>query len=107
MQTIIDFLVNNYLWFLIISLILIFALIGYLVDTSERAKKEDFLENDSLEEPNKEPLKVTETLESLNMDMGVDDTKELDKDVIVMPKLEETNGNSIQEEKETEILEIE
>lgn len=37
MQAILDFLVNNYLWFLIISLILIFALIGYLVDTSEQS----------------------------------------------------------------------
>lgn len=36
MQTFIDFLVNNYSWFLIISLVLIFALIGYLVDTNER-----------------------------------------------------------------------
>ncbi len=36
MQTIIDFIVSNYLWFLIISIILIFALIGYLVDTNEK-----------------------------------------------------------------------
>lgn len=40
MQAFIDFLVNNYLWFLVISLILVFALIGYLVDTNE--KKEIF-----------------------------------------------------------------
>ena len=40
MQTFIDFLVNNYLWFLIIALILVFALIGYLVDTSEKFSKE-------------------------------------------------------------------
>jgi len=33
MDTFIDFLVNNYLWFLIIFLIIIFALIGYLVDS--------------------------------------------------------------------------
>lgn len=59
MQTFIDFLVNNYLWFLIISLILVFALIGYLVDTSEQSgknKKEDVL-NDSVIEPNVEDLK--------------------------------------------------
>lgn len=36
MQAFIDFLVNNYLWFLVISLILVFALIGYLVDTNEK-----------------------------------------------------------------------
>lgn len=38
MQSFVDFLVNNYLWFLVISLILIFALIGYLVDTSMNKK---------------------------------------------------------------------
>lgn len=35
MGSIISFLSNNYIWFLIISLILIFALIGYLVDTKQ------------------------------------------------------------------------
>ena len=43
MDTLIDFLLNNYIWFLVISLILIFALIGYLVDAStnkeEKKKK--------------------------------------------------------------------
>lgn len=35
MSVIFNFLANNYIWFLIISLILIFALIGYLVDTKQ------------------------------------------------------------------------
>ncbi len=34
MSVILNFFVNNYIWFLIISLILIFALIGYFTDTS-------------------------------------------------------------------------
>lgn len=33
METFIDFLVNNYFWLLVIFLIIIFALIGYLVDS--------------------------------------------------------------------------
>lgn len=33
MEIFIDFLINNYLWVLIIFLIIIFALIGYLVDS--------------------------------------------------------------------------
>ena len=33
MSVILNFFVDNYIWFLIISLILIFALIGYFVDT--------------------------------------------------------------------------
>lgn len=35
MQTIMDFLANNYIWFIIITVILVFSLIGYLVDTSK------------------------------------------------------------------------
>lgn len=35
------FLVNNYLWFLIISLILIFALIGYLADAKRKEDEEE------------------------------------------------------------------
>lgn len=34
MDIFIDFLVNNYLWVLIIFLIILFALIGYLVDST-------------------------------------------------------------------------
>lgn len=48
MQAFIDFLVNNYLWFLVISLILVFALIGYLVDTNE--KKEVFNQEEQNEQ---------------------------------------------------------
>lgn len=33
-----DFLANNYLWFLVISLVLIFSLIGYFVDQAEQKK---------------------------------------------------------------------
>lgn len=48
MQAFIDFLVNNYLWFLVISLILVFALIGYLVDTNEKKEiQEKQLKQDS------------------------------------------------------------
>lgn len=32
MDKLIDFIINNYIWFLIVTLIIIFALIGYLVD---------------------------------------------------------------------------
>jgi len=38
MEILIDFLLNNYIWFLVISLILIFALIGYLVDMTNPQK---------------------------------------------------------------------
>lgn len=35
MDFVIDFLVGNYMWFLVITIILIFALIGYIVDSRE------------------------------------------------------------------------
>ena len=35
MDFVIDFLVGNYMWFLVITIVLIFALIGYVVDSKE------------------------------------------------------------------------
>jgi len=59
METILNFLVDNYLWFLIISLILIFGLIGYIVDTHEKkTPKLHFGEEDDL---NMETLVTDET----------------------------------------------
>lgn len=67
MQTFIDFLVNNYLWFLIISLILVFALIGYLVDTNEKKDKEYILKNkeDDVDIPIEKEPSLTELLDEM------------------------------------------
>ena len=58
MEALIDFLVNNYIWFLVITLILIFALIGYLVDTNEQKKDRTLASKD----------------ESNNVNMNMDDS---------------------------------
>ncbi len=34
MEALIDFLLNNYVWFLIVCLVMLFALIGYFVDSN-------------------------------------------------------------------------
>lgn len=47
MEKVIDFLLNNYIWFLVISLILIFALIGYLVDSTDCYVKKKNKKNNS------------------------------------------------------------
>lgn len=70
MQAFIDFLVNNYLWFLVISLILVFALIGYLVDTNE--KKDEV---DNAESKNESNNKVNMNLDENSTEILEDDTK--------------------------------
>lgn len=67
MQAFIDFLVNNYLWFLVISLILVFALIGYLVDTNEKKDKEFVLKNkeDDVDIPIEKEPSLTELLDEM------------------------------------------
>jgi len=109
MQTFIDFLVNNYLWFIIIALILVFALIGYLVDTSEKAKAQEDLENEDLKEAVEEPMKEAEPIESLNMDMG-EGIQELEKEAIPIPNnVEAPTENNVEQaqptEETTEVLE--
>ena len=63
METILEFLVNNYLWFLIISLILIFALIGYIVDTHEKKSPKLHFEKNNEEDINME----TEVVENKSL----------------------------------------
>ena len=46
MYVILDFFVKNYIWFLVICLILIFALIGYFVDTKKDERFENKVELD-------------------------------------------------------------
>ena len=67
MQTLLDFLVNNYLWFLIISLILVFALIGYFVDSREKqASKIHFAENENafLEDENIKDVSLKDMIDN-------------------------------------------
>lgn len=110
MQTIIDFLVNNYLWFIIIALILVFALIGYLVDTNERVNKKS-IEEDSLESPIEKSIRITEPIENINMNMGTEEIQELDKDVIEISQNSVENSipsieNNQNKPESTEVLDI-
>lgn len=54
MKNIIEFVANNYGWFLTLTILLIFALIGYIYDT--KREKEDLVKK-SEEELNEEMLK--------------------------------------------------
>ena len=73
-----NFLANNYVWFLIISLILIFALIGYLVDVNE-------MKNGKRQRKKKEEIKVVDfstvdQSKSLNESIKEDNTNKLNLD---------------------------
>ncbi len=57
MSVILNFFVNNYVWFLVICLILLFALIGYFVDTK---KDERFLKKVELDKELEARLAVAE-----------------------------------------------
>lgn len=84
-----NFLANNYVWFLIISLILIFALVGYLVDSKEiksgkKIKKQkeelkvvDFSTIDQSKSLNQSIKEENKT--DLNLDNYVSKTSEVDK----------------------------
>lgn len=72
MESIVTFLSDNYMWFLIITLILIFALIGYLVDVKE---DERFTKKVSLD---KELTSKVEAATAVNItlkDMALDSAK--------------------------------
>lgn len=61
-----DFLANNYLWFLVISLILVFSLIGYFVDKSEQEKGISKIIKPKEEEQDIHELAVNAANKSLN-----------------------------------------
>lgn len=97
MNALIDFLVNNYLWFIIISLILIFALIGYLVDTSEKFQKD---KEETVDSSVLETQKMDNINEAANMNIDVQENNPPQVDTIVVPSFEE------EKKEETETLEI-
>lgn len=66
METLTDFLVSNYLWFLVTSIILVFALIGYLVDQQEQKKGISTINKPKLPELNMEDLVSIAQNKSLN-----------------------------------------
>lgn len=92
-----NFLANNYVWFLIISLILLFALIGYLVDVKET-------KNGKRVKKKKEDLKIVdfskvEQGKSLNQSLK-EDTNSLNLD-----EYKKNTANIVQEEPKEELKE--
>ena len=60
MEKIIEFIGNNYAWFLTITIILLFALIGYIHDSKRNKKDLMKLSEEAIEEESLENIKVEE-----------------------------------------------
>ena len=76
MNNITTFLANNYIWFLVIGIILIFALIGYIVDSKnieqERPKTIKYQKDSKLKDTQPEVTLVKE--ESSKVDNNIQPT---------------------------------
>jgi len=92
MEKIIDFIGNNYAWFLTITIILLFALIGYIFDTkrnkSDLLKKteneidEEYLENLIVPEGKSlaETVNVSKNIYSETLNVELSDNTILDEE---------------------------
>lgn len=96
MEVFINFLIDNYIWFLVISGVLLFALIGYLVDTSKLPKEPKDKEVVPKEPKPKKEKKIKEKKEK----------KEKKEDILEdnTPTVEEAMRQ--EQEQQTEKLEV-
>lgn len=99
MENIIEFISNNYVWFLTITLILLFALVGYIVDNNrnknnlfkqvENEQEEIDLENIKIQE-GKSLNDIVSTSKNINPEtMGVELT---DEEILNSESETETNN---------------
>lgn len=102
MEIILNFFVDNYLWFLIISLILIFGLIGYIVDAHEkRAPKLHFGNSEDI---NNEEIEEDKTLKELLEENSESDNSQLSEVYDVEENNSENNSSlSVNQEEENEL----
>lgn len=99
-----NFLANNYVWFLIISLILIFALIGYLVDSKE-------IKSGKKIKKQKEELKVVDfsaidQSKSLSQSIKEENKSDLNLDEYVNNNTEKNEINDNTDNKNSELTSI-
>lgn len=101
MEIILDFLVENYLWFLIISLILLFALIGYIVDTHE--KKTPKLHFQKNEDNDMESIDVPEAKSLKEMLEENEQKANLNAEETIVP---EVNKNELKMAEDKEVSDV-
>ena len=103
MEIILNFFVENYLWFLIISLILIFGLIGYIVDAYEkRTPKLHFGDNDDINEES--PINEDKSLKELLEEHDDNDMEKNLNEAVSLPNLTINESlDMLEETKENEL----
>lgn len=60
MENVLDFLANNYIWFLIAAVVLAFALVGFIIDSKRKEKKRKNDENMTGSFNNEEQIQTTQ-----------------------------------------------
>lgn len=102
MEKFIDFIGNNYAWFLTITIILLFALIGYIVDT-KKSKNDLFTKNENeIDEESLENLIVPEgksLAETVNISKNINKETmqvELTDETILKEEVLQENNDTIQ-----------
>lgn len=90
MNTIIEFIGDNYSWFLTITLILLFAIIGYVFDT--RREKNDLLKKteNEIDEESLENIVITE---EKSLAEAVTKTKNINPETKTVELVDETIKN--------------
>lgn len=101
MEKIVEFIGSNYAWFLTITILLLFALIGYIYDTKKN--KNDLLKKseEELDEESLENIMVTEDKKLSDMVVNTKDINPETKEVNILEKENEEPKEELKEEIES------
>ena len=101
MEKIVEFIGSNYAWFLTITILLLFALIGYIYDTKKN--KNDLLKKseEELDEESLENIMVTEDKKLSDMVVNTKDINPETKEVNILEKENEEPKEDSKEEIES------
>ena len=93
-----DFIVNNYVWIVIVCLFIIFTLIGYMADKSSKNKKE---KNDVISKRNPNNYVESKNTNDKNNEIEITSKSEVSKDE-KSPEIEVNNNSQTSESEKKE-----
>ena len=107
MEKVIEFVGNNYAWFLTISIILLFALVGYIVDTKRTQKDLTKKAEDELDENVIEELKENSMNDNKSLSDMVTKSKNINAETKAVELVDETILNEPQNEPQPNVNNVE